>query len=91
VGAGAGGGVSDRDGAVDRTFPDEKIADFGPCFHVVSVPPAFIDAAEAALTDPGAHAEGRVFERWGIIRPGAAQGSDGRPSCRRAFLLLQYS
>lgn len=63
MGAGAGGGVSDRDGAVDRIFPEEKIADFGQCFHVVSVPPAFIGAAKAALTDPGAHAESLVFER----------------------------
>ena len=63
VGAGAGGGVSDRDGAVDRTFPEEKIAGFAQCFQVVSVPPAFIDAAKAALADPGAHAESQVFER----------------------------
>jgi len=50
-------------GAVDRTFPDEKIADFGQRFQAVCVPPAFIDAAKAALADPGAHAESLVFER----------------------------
>lgn len=50
-------------GAVDRAFKEERIADFGQRFQAVCVPPAFIDAAKAALTDPGAHAESLVFER----------------------------